>query len=499
VVAGWRTVASGSDDKTVRLWDAASGRARHKLEGHSDYVRSVAWSPDGGTVASGSDDNTVRLWDAASGRARHRLEGHSNLVVSVAWSPDGGTVASGSDDKTVRLWDAASGREKLVLEGHEAGVMLLAWSPDSRILASMDSRNALRIWDTANGQLIHQLPARTWRHWPAGLEAGRTPVWDNGDFLVTAAQPGVAPAAARQILETSAKVVLAGDSYAGKTCLARRLAEDRYEEGQPTTHGMQIWTLSPEKLDPGGTAPEGQQREIFLWDLGGQDEYQLVNQLFLRDTTVALVLFDATRGAVGLESAEAWNERLLAQTASPPHRLLIQAKADLPAWCSRMTWRRCASGSGSGDPSPSAPARTGTPASANSAGSCMRPSTGEPGSRQPAAGVPRDPRIPGQRASGRRMRHVLRRSGAPALPWRHSVRKRELETTLGHLAREGQIVDVRLQSGDRAVVLRVDMISRYAGSLVQAAAPTPAACRCCLRTMSCLWTWSFRGLLPANG
>jgi WD40 repeat protein len=97
---------------TVRLWDAATGEERQKLEGHDGGVSVVAFSPDGKTVASGSGDKTVRLWDAATGEERQKLEGHDDYVTAVAFSPDGKTVASGSYDKTVRLWDAATGEER---------------------------------------------------------------------------------------------------------------------------------------------------------------------------------------------------------------------------------------------------------------------------------------------------------------------------------------------------------------------------------------------------
>ncbi|KAJ6564297.1 hypothetical protein B0H19DRAFT_1026095, partial [Mycena capillaripes] len=104
-------IVSGSDDLTVRIWDAQTGAALGEpLEGHTNGVTSVAFSPDGKRIVSGSDDLTVRIWDAQTGAALGEpLEGHTNRVTSVAFSPDGNRIVSGSWDCTVRIWDAKTG------------------------------------------------------------------------------------------------------------------------------------------------------------------------------------------------------------------------------------------------------------------------------------------------------------------------------------------------------------------------------------------------------
>ncbi|KAF8516736.1 WD40-repeat-containing domain protein [Hysterangium stoloniferum] len=150
-------IASGSDDRTVRVWDAFSGQqVGEALEGHSSWVTSVAFSPDGRHIASGSDDRTVRVWDAFSGQqVGEALEGHSSWVASVAFSPEGKHIASGSDDRTVRVWDAFSGQQVgEALEGHSSWVTSVAFSPDGKHIASGSDDLTVRVWDVFSGQQV---------------------------------------------------------------------------------------------------------------------------------------------------------------------------------------------------------------------------------------------------------------------------------------------------------------------------------------------------------
>jgi len=150
-------LVSGSQDGTVRLWDTSTGGARGTLEGHLGSVRTVIFSPDGRLVASGSRDGTVRLWDAITGEARRTLKGHSDTVSIVAFSPDGHLLASGSQDRTVRLWDVNTGKARSTLEGHSDSISTVAFSPDGRLLASGSGDHTVRLWDASTDETCGML------------------------------------------------------------------------------------------------------------------------------------------------------------------------------------------------------------------------------------------------------------------------------------------------------------------------------------------------------
>ncbi|KAL8308511.1 hypothetical protein RB593_006707 [Gaeumannomyces tritici] len=152
-----KTLASASNDTTVRLWDTASGALRQILRQHSNSVHGVAFSPDGKTLASALGDKTVGLWDTATGALRQTLPKGTDWFRAVAFSPDGGTLASSSDDETIWLWDAANGDFRKKLQGHEAWIRAIAFSPNGGTFASASDDGTIRLWDTADGTLRQTL------------------------------------------------------------------------------------------------------------------------------------------------------------------------------------------------------------------------------------------------------------------------------------------------------------------------------------------------------
>ncbi|TKB94872.1 MAG: hypothetical protein E8D41_02855 [Nitrospira sp.] len=150
-----KTLASGSKDNSIRLWDVVTYRSLGpQLKGHSDTVETVAWSPNGKTLASGSADNSIRVWDVTTGQQiGSLLTGHTGTVQSVDWSPDGKTLASGSADNSIRLWDVTTGQQiGSPLTGHTGTVQSVDWSPDGKTLASGSGDNSIRLWDVATRQ-----------------------------------------------------------------------------------------------------------------------------------------------------------------------------------------------------------------------------------------------------------------------------------------------------------------------------------------------------------
>ena len=199
------TLASGSADKTIKMWNVNNGKVLRTLTGHKLSVQSIAFSPDGYTLASGSKDKTIRLWDVSTGKIRrilqcdrsvlsigfsldgrtlaagcvcfdyiniilwnvstgkmHKALSHANnTVISVALSYDGRILASGSKDKTIMLWEVSTGKMLRTLEGHRkhnrGEVYSLAFCPDERLLASGSGDHTIKLWDVSTGERLGTL------------------------------------------------------------------------------------------------------------------------------------------------------------------------------------------------------------------------------------------------------------------------------------------------------------------------------------------------------
>ncbi|MGH7998575.1 MAG: protein kinase domain-containing protein [Brasilonema sp.] len=156
-----KTLASGSADKTIRLWNLETGQEIGILKGHAAGVSSIAFSPDGKTLASGSLDKTIKLWNLETSQEIYNFKGHSKEVASVAFSPDGTTLASGSWDKTIKLWNLATQKEIRTFKGHSDIVLCVAFAPDNITVASSSKDNSIKLWNLVTGEATHTLKAHS--------------------------------------------------------------------------------------------------------------------------------------------------------------------------------------------------------------------------------------------------------------------------------------------------------------------------------------------------
>ncbi|MDV2992565.1 MAG: Tol-Pal system protein TolB [Chroococcidiopsis sp. SAG 2025] len=152
-------LASGSNDKTVKLWDWQTGSCVRSLSGHADFIYGIAFSADGQILASGSTDSSVRLWKVSTGQCFQILQGHTDWVYAVAFHPQGQILASGSADCTVKLWNMNEGNCLKTCTGHTDKILGIALSPNGQILASASADRTVKLWDCHTGSCLKTLPA----------------------------------------------------------------------------------------------------------------------------------------------------------------------------------------------------------------------------------------------------------------------------------------------------------------------------------------------------
>ncbi len=166
---GVSTLASASQDGTVRLWNIETGTATAALQ--TGWAFCVAWSPDGQRIAVGAYQTGIQIWDVSTQELLHTWESSTNSpIISIVWSPDGSSLASGELYGDIYLWDVATGQVRQAITGYtrqRCDVNGLAWSPDGSSLASAHQDGQVRLWDPLTGQLVRSIKAHT--GWVRGL------------------------------------------------------------------------------------------------------------------------------------------------------------------------------------------------------------------------------------------------------------------------------------------------------------------------------------------
>ncbi|MCC8978551.1 GTP-binding protein [Bradyrhizobium acaciae] len=309
---------------------------------HRDEVMALAWTNEDGLLAFCNDGTCLIFKSSAPDHATgesgplslaYSYKFHEPLF-SVGMSSDRSKFAAGSRNGSI-LVGSASLTDLLTLEGHTDSVLSAGFAVNDTVLVSESKGRSIKFWDVEGGAVLATTSPRKGArgsisvHGPGNIVA--VPDDRRGVVDIFNIDTNALSAVIGTNTQTfcSAKVALVGESNVGKSCLALRIAENRYEESG-TTHGMRFWPVQPGQLNPDEEVPQNEKRDVVLWDMGGQDEYRLIHQLFLHDTTAALVLLDPTRGRTAFEEAEGWAKRLEKQIKGRHStRFLVGTKLDV--------------------------------------------------------------------------------------------------------------------------------------------------------------------------
>lgn len=320
-----------SDDKTIKIWDLENGALAGVLIGHTSIVRGVALAPDGIHAVSVAWDDTIKIWSLKDRDLVLSIQANGNYVNCIALTPDGKQAVTGSGDHTVKIWNLVDGRLVATLEGHTESVWAVTVNADGSRAYTASTDGTVRVWDLRERHLVatlnciypevYSLALSSDGRWLVSGSsatpeeaAGVVELWDllsleNSTLIVEPAR------------YTNAKVCLVGESGVGKSGLALRLAEARWQE-TGSTHGMTVAKLDLPALPDGGM-----EREVWLWDFAGQPDYRLVHQLYMDETALALMVVDAQKDQPFAPLAY-WEQALARAVGRDPAKLLVAARCD---------------------------------------------------------------------------------------------------------------------------------------------------------------------------
>jgi len=158
VVGDGSLLVTGGDDKSVRVWEAATGKQIRMLQGHLAKVTAVAARADGKQIASASDDGSVRVWDLNASDDHRALAEAEDSLWAVAFSPDGKRVAAAGADKSIRVYNPETGKLETTLKGAKSPITSLAFLPDSNRLIAAGGDQVVVVWDVEKEKVLKELP-----------------------------------------------------------------------------------------------------------------------------------------------------------------------------------------------------------------------------------------------------------------------------------------------------------------------------------------------------
>lgn len=334
VVLAGETLISSAKGEPIHVWDSKTTPFARELRGHIGDVFCIAIANS--TLVSGGADGTVRVWNWKTGQCIRVLEGHTGSVHVLKPNAEGTLLLSGSRDCTVKLWDLDSGLCLSTFDAHTDTIRHLAWHPEERVFASAGDDRDVRLWGVETGTLITILEGNAsdlcgialGEGWVVAADSETFYRWQLPSRLMPQSQGAANTSAIQreeQVQYTNAKVLLVGDSGAGKTGLSKRLADGTWESSPASTVGAWAtqWSIP-------ATGTQQGDREIWLWDFGGQADQRLIHQLYMDETALAVLVFDAQKPHV-FQALAQWDRDLSRSSERPVVKLLVAGRTDASA------------------------------------------------------------------------------------------------------------------------------------------------------------------------